>query len=79
MKYLRVKTIPRSSKTELVEIMKDSSGEETWKIRLKAVPEKGRANKELIKFLSGYFKVPAENISIISGQTDQIKLIKIIE
>lgn len=79
MKYLRVKAMPRSSKTELVEIMKDSSGEETWKIRLKAVPEKGRANKELIKFLSSYLKVPGENISIISGQTDQLKLIKISE
>ncbi len=50
MKYLRIKVIPRSPKNEIVETMKDDSGEETIKIRIKAPPEKGKANTELIKF-----------------------------
>ncbi|MBI2634246.1 DUF167 domain-containing protein [Candidatus Peregrinibacteria bacterium] len=77
MKYIRVKVIPRSGKNEIVEIMEDSSGEKTWKIRIKAIPEKGKANKELIRFLSEEFKTEKENISIISGETDHLKLIKI--
>jgi len=49
----------------------------TIKIRIKAVPEKGRANAELIKFLSGELNVPKENISIISGASSQLKLVKV--
>lgn len=74
--YLRVKVIPKSSKNEIVEIM-DDNGEKTIKIRIKAVPEKGKANVELIKFLSKELNIPKENISIISGKTDHIKLLKI--
>ena len=75
--YLRIKVIPKSSKTEISEIMKDDSGEQTIKIRIKAAPEKGKANAELIKFLSKELNVPKPAISIISGKTDRIKLIKI--
>lgn len=71
--FLRIKVLPRSNKTEFVEMREDNS----LKIRLKAVPEKGKANKELIKFLSEEFKTKKENILIISGQTAQIKLVKI--
>lgn len=75
--YLRIKVIPKSSKSEIVEIMKDGEGEETIKIRIKAVPEKGKANEELIKFLSKELKLPRENFKILSGKTEQLKLIKV--
>jgi len=75
--YLRIKVIPKSPKSEIVEILKDESGEETVKIRIKAVPEKGKANTELIKFLSKETGVHKDKISILSGKTSQLKLIKI--
>lgn len=75
--YLRIKVIPKSSKNQVTEIMEDETGEQTIKIRIKAAPEKGKANAELIKFLSKELKVAKENISILSGKTDQLKLIKI--
>lgn len=75
--YLRVKVIPRSHKTELVDIMEDDTGEKTIKIRLKAVPEKGKANAELIKFISKELAIRKDQISIISGKQDQLKLIKV--
>ena len=50
--YLRIKVIPNSNTNEIKEIMTDDSGEETIKIKIKAIPEKGKANTELIKFLS---------------------------
>lgn len=79
-KYIRVKVIPQSSPQGIAEILKESiDGEEvlTYKIRLKSAPEKGKANAELIKFLSKEFNAPKENIEIISGKTERIKLIKI--
>ena len=71
--YFRVKVIPKSSKTELVETMADG----TLKIRVAAIPERGKANIELIKFLSLHFMTLKKNIRIISGKSDPIKLIKI--
>lgn len=71
--YIRVKVIPSSPTTEIVGEMADG----TLKIRLHAKPEKGKANIELIQFLSHHYKVPKTDITIISGKTDTIKLIKI--
>lgn len=77
MKYLRIKVIPKSPKNEIVEILEDQEHGETIKIRIKAAPEKNKANLELIKFLSETYQVPRENIAIISGQKEQLKLIRI--
>lgn len=71
--YLRAKIIPKSSKNEIIETLKDG----TIKIRIKAAPEKGKANAELIKFLSKKYNISKDKISIISGKTERIKLIKI--
>jgi len=76
-RYLRIKVRPKSNKNELTEILEDQDGDKTYKIRIKAAPEKGKANAELIKFLSKELNIPKSDISIISGKTDTLKLIKI--
>ena len=76
--YLRIKVLPKSAKNEIVDIMQSPDGE-TIKIRINTLPEKGKANQELIKFLSKTLSVQKENISIISGKTNQVKLIKIVQ
>lgn len=47
------------------------------KIKLAAVPEKGKANKELIKFISGKTGIPKKNIKIIAGEKSIYKEISI--
>lgn len=71
--YLRIKVIPKSSVNEIAETLSDG----TIKIRIKAPPEKNKANIELIKFLSKQLKISEENISIIAGKSERLKLIKI--
>ena len=71
--YLRIKVIPKSPKTEFTELMADN----TIKIRVAAPPEKGKANQELIRFLSKELNVKKDQITIISGKTEPLKLIKI--
>jgi len=73
MLYLRIKVLPKSPKTELIDTLADG----TLKIRVAAPPEKGKANKELIHFLGKHYNVPKNAISILSGKTDALKLIKI--
>jgi len=72
--YLRVKVLPKSPKNEVVDILDD----DTIKIRIKAVPEKGKANKELVSFLAKELDLPKDKVQIISGKSDQLKLIKIV-
>lgn len=71
--YLAVKVIPGSAKTEFRELMSDK----TYKIAIAAAPEKGKANKELIKFLASELKVLKDRLVIISGAGDRAKLVKI--
>ena len=71
--YLRIKVIPKSAKNQVVDIMND----ETIKIRIKAAPEKGKANEELIKFLSEELGVLEKNVLIISGAHEPLKLVKV--
>jgi uncharacterized protein len=53
------------------------SGYNPWRkrieVKLKAQPEKGKANDELIKALSDIFKVPSTSIEITSGATNSRK------
>ncbi|QQS58881.1 YggU family protein [Candidatus Peregrinibacteria bacterium] len=70
--YCRIRVLPGAKKTEIVEQMSDG---ETWKIRIAAPPEKGKANAELLRFFKKQFGIVAE---IVSGETDRTKLIKVI-
>lgn len=73
--YLAVKVLPGSAKTGLIEVMKD----EVYKIAVSGVPEKGKANIELIKFLAKELKILRNRFVIISGSREKNKLIKILK
>lgn len=70
---LRVRLTPNASACAVRGIFVDADGQEFLKINVVAVPEKGRANQELIKFLSKMFKIPKSEISLICGETDRCK------
>jgi uncharacterized protein (TIGR00251 family) len=71
--YLRIKVTTKQPKTEYLSTLEDG----TIKIRLKAAPEKGRANEELIRFLAEVLAVRKDSIEIIAGATDTVKLVRI--
>lgn len=67
-----IKAIPSSGRQKFV---LDKS--RNIKCYLKNQPEKGKANTELIKFLSKKLGIPQNKITIFSGKTSQKKRIKI--
>lgn len=71
--YLRIKARPGSANTGVTSVMDD----DTIKIDVAAAPEKGKANTELLRYLSKEFCINKGSILIISGKTDKLKLIKI--
>jgi len=70
---IRVKVIPKSSKTELVGILPDG----TWKVKVAAAPEKGKANRALCEFLAEHLGVAKSRVRIISGETSHLKRIQV--
>ncbi|MBT4277868.1 YggU family protein [Candidatus Falkowbacteria bacterium] len=73
--HLQIKVSTKKPKTEIKDLMENN----TIKINLSSPPEKGKANKELIKFLSKEFSIKENNIQIISGKTDKLKLVRITD
>ena len=71
--YLRIKVTPRCPKTEAYAVLDDG----TVKVRIKAIPEKWKANTELIDFLAKDLQIDKNSIELISWATDRTKLIRI--
>ena len=49
------------------------------KVRIASPPEKGKANRELIKFISEKLEIPKKNIKIISGEKSHTKVLEITD
>jgi uncharacterized protein (TIGR00251 family) len=70
---LTVKVVPRASKSEVVGMMDDGS----LKVRVAAVPEKGKANDELRVVLARQYGVPVANVTIAAGAASTRKTVRI--
>lgn len=71
--YLSVRILPKSPQNAVTEHLSDGS----WKIRVRGAAEKGRANAELIQFLSVTLEIAPSRITIVSGKSERHKLLKI--
>ena len=68
--HITVKVQPRSSKPGI-----EKTGEREYKVRVKAAPDKGRANDEVIELLASHFEVPRTCVKIARGETSRIKML----
>ena len=68
-----VKVTARASKSEVVSLESDA----TLRVRIAAVPEKGKANEELRSLLSRYLGVSKSNVQIVSGETATHKRVRV--
>lgn len=69
---ISVRVYPNSARNEVVGV---TSG--VWQVRVSAPPVKGKANQELIAFLSRLLGVGKSRIGIIRGHTTRNKVIAI--
>ena len=69
---LKVKVSPGAAKNEIKEWNQDR-----LRIRVKAPPEKGKANKELRRFLAKALGISISQVTIRSGKTTRKKTIVI--
>ncbi len=71
MTLLEVK-VRAGAKTQAIEYQADGS----FKIRVTAAPEKGKANKAVLNLLAEFLSVPKSSLEIISGETSSNKKIR---
>ncbi len=69
---MTVKVVPGSSRTALAGVLGGM-----LKVKIAAAPEKGKANKALIQFLSKQLGTGRNDIEIISGQTNPVKQVRV--
>lgn len=74
---INIKLTPKAKQPAFGEVIELPDGKQALKLSVKSVPEDGKANKELIDFLSKKWKIPKTNIEIISGHTSRLKTLKI--
>ncbi len=74
--FLRV--TPNAAQTKISGKFIDEKNQEYLKISVAAVPEDGKANEELIKFLSKLLKIPKSKIEVIRGETSRMKVARVV-
>ncbi len=71
---IRVRVKPKSKKEEVRKLSENS-----YEVRVKDPPERGRANERMLELLSRYFGKPKNKIKILRGNTSREKLVEVEE
>lgn len=74
---LFVRLRPRAARDVITGIEKSADDKTYLAIGVRAVPEDGKANKALIKFLAREMKIPASAFSLASGAAARFKQLHI--
>lgn len=65
---IALKVVPNASRNEIVGMENDE-----LKVRIAAVPDQGKANKELIAFLAKTFHISKSQVILLHGETSRHK------
>ena len=69
---IKVKVFPNSKKEEIIK-----KSENSFEVRIKEKPERGLANRAVIRTLSLYFNIPESKIRLIKGFKEKNKIFEI--
>ena len=69
---LRLRVIPGAVRDEVVGRHGDA-----WKVRVAAAPERGAANRAVVRLLSAALTVPERSVAVVSGHTARDKIIEV--
>ncbi|MBY5366093.1 DUF167 domain-containing protein [Rhizobium sp. WSM1274] len=74
---LAVRLTPNGGRDAIDGIEADGEGETHLKVRVTAMPEKGKANKALILLIAKSLRIPKSSIGLVSGETARKKILRI--
>lgn len=65
------------AKTNSINGYIEIDGRRYLQLTIRAAPENGKANEEIISFLSKEWKIPKSRLEIVSGHRSKIKILSI--
>ncbi len=74
---IHVRLTPNAHKDEVGPVETGADEKSYLKAKVRAVPEKGKANKALEKLLAKYFGIAKSSVEVVSGSTSRIKTVAI--
>jgi uncharacterized protein len=74
---LFVRLTPRSSHDEVGEVEATADGREHLAARVRAVPDKGKANAALEKLVANWLGMPRSTVAVSAGATQRLKTLRI--
>lgn len=74
---LAVRLTPRSARDAIGGAWEDEKGARWLQAQVRAVPEKGLANRALIRLIAKRVHIPAKDIRIESGDTARLKRLRL--
>jgi len=74
---LFVRITPKAARNAAGGIFAQADGKFYLNIHISAIPEKGKSNKELVKFLAKSLKLPAQAIELSHGQISRFKQLRL--
>ncbi|MEO3387260.1 DUF167 family protein [Mesorhizobium sp. CAU 1741] len=72
-----VRLTPNSARDLIEGTGSSADGRAHVKARVRAVPEKGKANQALVRLVARALDVPASNVRIVSGDTARLKTLRV--
>lgn len=73
--HLFVRLTPKGGVDRIESAEVSADGRSHLKARVRAVPEKGAANKALEKLVAGWVGVPAGSVVVVAGGTARLKTV----
>ena len=73
-RILMVKAQPRSKSPGVEE-----TGPDAFRVRVRAAPDRGRANDEIVERLAGHLGVPPSRLTLVRGAASSHKIFRLEE
>lgn len=78
MKRISVKVTPKASKPRIEkDLLPDEHGNDFYKVWVRAVPEDGKANKEVVEMMAELLGVAKSRVKIIRGDANKNKVLEV--
>lgn len=74
---MRVRAQPNASRDAIEGLGEEATGQRYLKVRVRAVPEKGKANAAIEALLAKTLGIPKSAVSVEKGETQRIKTVRI--
>ena len=74
---LTVRLTPKGGRDAIDGIEQSADGRSVLRVRVRAAPSEGEANKALVRLIAKYLGVAARQVTIVAGHTSRQKRLKI--